>query len=163
MEHENIVRLLDVQHRKNKILLVLEYLEFNLWEFIHFGMSRTVDVPLKIYTKKVASLCYMAPEILFGVGQYSAPVDMWAVGCIFGEMVRHPYMFSGCGETDLLLNIFRTWQKKSQALNLQELIFFLKCSVWTPGGMLASMLTLEMYRSHPDFLMAIPFFHSAVA
>ncbi|CAL5400754.1 unnamed protein product [Camellia sinensis] len=122
--------LLDVQHHKNKILLVLEYLEFNLWDFmrkfpstakdpqsikyillqilhgvsychsqkiIHqdlkprnllidrnkilkiadFGMSRSVDVPLKIYTKKVASLCYMASEILFGDGQYSAPVDIW--------------------------------------------------------------------------------------
>ncbi|THG08045.1 hypothetical protein TEA_011879 [Camellia sinensis var. sinensis] len=121
-------RLLDVQHHKNKILLVLEYLEFNLWEFmrkfpstakdlhiikilhgvsychsqkiIHqdlkprnllidrnkilkiadFGMSRSVDVPLKIYTKKVASLCYMASEILFGDGQYSAPVDIWLLG-----------------------------------------------------------------------------------
>ncbi|XP_028107154.1 cell division control protein 2 homolog [Camellia sinensis] len=120
--------LLDVQHHKNKILLVLEYLEFNLWEFmrkfpstakdlhiikilhgvsychsqkiIHqdlkprnllidrnkilkiadFGMSRSVDVPLKIYTKKVASLCYMASEILFGDGQYSAPVDIWLLG-----------------------------------------------------------------------------------
>ncbi|CAL5339773.1 unnamed protein product [Camellia sinensis] len=99
----------DVQHHKNKILLVLEYLEFNLWEFMRkfpstakdpqiikdlkprnllinrnkilkiadFEMSRSVDVPLKIYTKKVASLCYMASEILFGDGQYSAPVDIW--------------------------------------------------------------------------------------
>ncbi|KAF5946107.1 hypothetical protein HYC85_016335 [Camellia sinensis] len=47
-------------------------------------------------------------------------------------------------------------------------VFPRKCSVWIPGkesqhGMLSSMLTLEMYRSHPDFLMAIPFFYSAVA
>ncbi|KAL7259292.1 hypothetical protein ACSBR1_005225 [Camellia fascicularis] len=160
MEHENIVRLLDVQHHQNKICIVLEYLEFNLWEFmrkfpstakdpqiikyillqilhgvaychsqkiIHrdlkpqnllidrnkilkiadFGLSRAIDVPLKIYTKKVATLQYMAPEILFGAGQYSAPVDIWAVGCIFGEMVKHRHMFNGCSETNLLVNIFR--------------------------------------------------------
>ncbi|CAL5397507.1 unnamed protein product [Camellia sinensis] len=251
MEHENIVRLLDVQHHQNKICVVLEYLEFNLAEFmrkfpstakdpqiikyillqilhgvaychsqkiIHrdlkpqnllidrnkilkiadFGLSRAVDVPLKIYTKKVATLHYMAPEILFGAGQYSAPVDIWAVGCIFGEMVTHRHMFNGCSETNLLVNIFRllgtpneeTWPGvtslfpfiskivQSPPQDLAEEVRGLepagvdllsgKCSVWMPGkesqlGMLSSMLTLEMYRIHLDFLMAIPFFFSAVA
>ncbi|KAF5946106.1 hypothetical protein HYC85_016334 [Camellia sinensis] len=57
--------------------------------------------------RQVATLHYMAPEILFGAGQYSAPVDIWAVGCIFGEMVTHRHMFNGCSETNLLVNIFR--------------------------------------------------------
>ncbi|CAL5339769.1 unnamed protein product [Camellia sinensis] len=43
MEHENIVRLLDVQHRRNKILLVLEYLKFNLWEFMRKFPSTAKD------------------------------------------------------------------------------------------------------------------------
>ena len=31
------------------------------------------------------TLWYRAPEVLLGSTYYSTPVDMWSVGCIFGE------------------------------------------------------------------------------
>ncbi|KAL0486975.1 cyclin-dependent kinase [Acrasis kona] len=38
-------------------------------------------------TPKVQTLWYRAPELLLGVESYSTAVDMWAVGCIFGELL----------------------------------------------------------------------------
>lgn len=36
---------------------------------------------------------YRAPELLFGAKQYGAGVDMWAVGCIFAELLlRRPFL-----------------------------------------------------------------------
>jgi len=34
------------------------------------------------------TLWYRAPEILLGQKEYSTPVDMWSVGCIFYEMAQ---------------------------------------------------------------------------
>jgi len=34
------------------------------------------------------TLWYRAPEILLGQKEYSTPVDIWSVGCIFYEMAH---------------------------------------------------------------------------
>lgn len=49
----------------------------------------------------------MAPEILLGSGQYSTPVDMWGVGCIFAEMVMQGHLFRGANRKDQLEKISR--------------------------------------------------------
>uniref|UniRef100_A0A7N0TI77 cyclin-dependent kinase n=1 Tax=Kalanchoe fedtschenkoi TaxID=63787 RepID=A0A7N0TI77_KALFE len=72
-----------------------------------FGMARAFDVPLKTYTQEVTSLGYRAPEILLGPHSYSTPVDIWAVGCIFAEMVNYGPLFAGNSELSHLLNMFR--------------------------------------------------------
>ena len=42
---------------------------------------------------------YRAPELLLGARDYGDGVDMWAIGCIFAElMLRTPYL---PGDTDL--------------------------------------------------------------
>ena len=51
-----------------------------------FGLDRAFGLPLKTYTHEVITLWYRAPEILLGQRQYSTPVDMWSLGCIFAEM-----------------------------------------------------------------------------
>jgi cyclin-dependent kinase 7 len=38
------------------------------------------------YTNQVSSRWYRAPEVLFGARAYGPPVDLWAVGCIVGEL-----------------------------------------------------------------------------
>lgn len=43
---------------------------------------------------KVASRWYRAPELLFGSSKYGPSVDMWAVGCVFAEMLRRIPLFS---------------------------------------------------------------------
>jgi serine/threonine protein kinase len=51
-----------------------------------FGLARAFGLPVKTYTHEVVTLWYRAPEILLGQKQYSTPVDMWSIGCIFAEM-----------------------------------------------------------------------------
>jgi len=35
---------------------------------------------------QIVTLWYRCPEILMGLDVYSTAVDMWSVGCMFGEM-----------------------------------------------------------------------------
>merc|ERR1712224_1197922 len=75
-----------------------------------FSLARAVTKPVRKYTKEVVTLWYRAPEILLGLTHYSAPVDVWAIGCIFAEMAqaKHIPMFPGDSEIDQLFRIFRT-------------------------------------------------------
>lgn len=78
----------------------------NVVKIADFGLARAIGIPLRSLTSEVANIQYRAPETLLGFVQYSTPVDIWAVGCIFGEMVKHRQMFGG-GEDDQLLKIFK--------------------------------------------------------
>ncbi|KAK0397721.1 hypothetical protein QR680_002238 [Steinernema hermaphroditum] len=46
-------------------------------------------------TQHVATLPYRAPELLFVMPEHSTAVDMWAVGCIFAEMLLKRELFPG--------------------------------------------------------------------
>ncbi|ONK56549.1 uncharacterized protein A4U43_C10F9950 [Asparagus officinalis] len=161
MQHDNIVRLLDVVHSEKRIYLVFEYLDLDLKKhmdtcpdvangprivkmflyqilrgiahchshrILHrdlkpqnllidqrtntlkiadFGLARAFGIPLRTFTHEVVTLWYRAPEILLGSRQYSTPVDMWSVGCIFAEMVNKRPLFAGDSEIDELFKIFR--------------------------------------------------------
>ncbi|KAJ4459628.1 putative Cyclin-dependent kinase A-1 [Paratrimastix pyriformis] len=72
-----------------------------------FGLARAFGIPVRTYTHEVVTLWYRAPEILLGSKQYSTPVDIWSVGCIFAEMVRKRPLFPGDAEIDELFLIFR--------------------------------------------------------
>lgn len=50
---------------------------------------------------------YRAPDVLMGSRKYSTPVDMWSVGCIFGEVASGRPLFPGSSEEDQLMRIFR--------------------------------------------------------
>lgn len=53
-----------------------------------FGLGRTFYLPVKAYTIEVVTLWYRAPELLMDSKYYTTSVDMWAMGCVFAEMVR---------------------------------------------------------------------------
>eukprot|EP00164_Ancoracysta_twista_P011021 GFYU01016832.1.p1 GENE.GFYU01016832.1~~GFYU01016832.1.p1 ORF type:complete len:328 (+),score=71.32 GFYU01016832.1:85-1068(+) len=71
-----------------------------------FGLARTFGSPNRNLTHQVVTRWYRAPELLFGARRYGYGVDMWAVGCIFAElMLRTPY-FPGESDIDQLSKIF---------------------------------------------------------
>ncbi|KAJ3372685.1 Cell division protein kinase 1 [Allomyces arbusculus] len=72
-----------------------------------FGLARCFGVPLRNYTHEVVTLWYRAPEVLLGVKTYGIGVDIWSIGCIFGEMVMHEPLFPGDSEIDQLFKIFK--------------------------------------------------------
>jgi len=72
-------------------------------------MKVDVMVPEMSFTllSQVATRLYRAPEILFECGQYSTPIDIWSVGCIFGEMVLGLPVLRAIDCKDELETIFR--------------------------------------------------------
>lgn len=72
-----------------------------------FGLARAFGIPVRTFTHEVVTLWYRAPEILLGGKQYSTPVDIWSIACIFVEMVTRIPLFPGDSEIDQLFRIFR--------------------------------------------------------
>jgi len=72
-----------------------------------FGLARAFGIPVRSYTHEVVTLWYRAPDVLMGSRKYSTPVDIWSVGCIFGEMITGRPLFPGSSEQDQLLRIFK--------------------------------------------------------
>ncbi|KAI7855954.1 kinase-like domain-containing protein [Circinella umbellata] len=62
------------------------------------GLARLFNRPLQPLfngDKVVVTIWYRAPELLFGSRHYTKAVDMWAVGCIFGELLALKPIFKG--------------------------------------------------------------------
>ncbi|KAG0441186.1 Cyclin-dependent kinase F-1 [Dictyocoela muelleri] len=57
------------------------------------------------YTAGLVTLWYRPPEMLFGGEFYDEKIDIWGVGCIFGEILLGYPMFRGADEHDQLLKI----------------------------------------------------------
>ncbi|POS80259.1 hypothetical protein DHEL01_v201346 [Diaporthe helianthi] len=71
-----------------------------------FGMARYVGDPPPRLTQLVVTLWYRAPELLLGASSYGQAVDMWSVGCIFGELLTREPLLQGKNEVDELTRIF---------------------------------------------------------
>ncbi|EKJ70568.1 hypothetical protein NXS19_009045 [Fusarium pseudograminearum] len=71
-----------------------------------FGMARYVGDPPPKLTQLVVTLWYRAPELLLGAKTYDAAVDMWSVGCIFGELLTREPLLQGKNEVDQVSRIF---------------------------------------------------------
>lgn len=71
-----------------------------------FGLARSFSIPFECLTDEVVTLWYRAPEILLGMSNYGTPIDIWAIGCIFAEMLTGKPLFPGISEIDELYKIF---------------------------------------------------------
>ena len=72
-----------------------------------FGLAREYGSPLKSYTAIVVTLWYRAPELLLGIKEYSTFIDVWSIGCIFGEFLLMNPLFPGKSDMDELNRIFK--------------------------------------------------------
>lgn len=77
-----------------------------LLKIADFGMARYVGEPAPKLTQLVVTLWYRAPELLLGTRSYGAAVDMWSVGCIFGELIAREPLLQGSNEVDQISKIF---------------------------------------------------------
>lgn len=65
-----------------------------LSQICDFGLARVAEPDKNIHmTQEVVTQYYRAPEILMGARHYTAAVDVWSVGCIFGELLRRRILF----------------------------------------------------------------------
>ena len=65
---------------------------------------------------------------MLGKREYSTPLDLWAVGCIFAEMLTGKPLFPGEGEVDQLNKIFKVRYKIRDSLHLIQYL------VWKVSG-----------------------------
>lgn len=72
-----------------------------------FGFARMLS-PGENYTDYVATRWYRAPELLVGDTNYGTPVDVWAIGCVFAELIRGDALWAGRSDVDQLYLIRRT-------------------------------------------------------
>jgi len=124
-DRENIV--LTPSHIKSYMIMILEGMEYlhanwilhrdlkpnnllidekGILKIGDFGLAKFYGSPTREMTHQVVTRWYRAPELLFGARIYSTGIDMWAVGCIFSELLRREPLLPG--ETDLnqLVKIF---------------------------------------------------------
>lgn len=71
-----------------------------------FGLARSFGDADPDYSPGVVTLWYRAPEVLMGSRKYSSGVDMWAVGCIFAELLLGEALFQSKTELQQLYAIF---------------------------------------------------------
>ncbi|XP_068194259.1 cyclin-dependent kinase-like 1 [Antennarius striatus] len=67
-----------------------------------FGFARILTGPCDYYTDYVATRWYRAPELLVGDTQYGPPVDVWAIGCVFAELLSGIPLWPGKSDMDQL-------------------------------------------------------------
>lgn len=64
-----------------------------------FGLARETQSRVP-YTTYVSTRWYRAPEVLLRAGEYSAPVDIWAIGAMAVEIATLKPLFPGGNEVD---------------------------------------------------------------
>jgi cyclin-dependent kinase 10 len=104
-------------HRDLKLSNLL--MKAGVLKICDFGLGRRFK-PFynSIYTPKVVTLWYRAPEVLLGTGFYNESIDMWSVGCIFAELIKRKPLFPADNEMEALSMICellghpnqKTWQ-----------------------------------------------------
>ena len=73
-----------------------------------FGMARYFgDPPPPNLTQLVVTLWYRAPELLLGADKYDQSIDIWSLGCIFGELLKNEPLLPGKTEVDQITQIFK--------------------------------------------------------
>ena len=77
-----------------------------------FGMARFCgDPPPPNLTQLVVTLWYRAPELLLGTTTYDSAIDIWSIGCIFGELLTKNPLLQGKNEVDELSKV--SWTSSS--------------------------------------------------
>ena len=98
-----------------------------MFQLADFGLARAKSVPTKTYSNEVVTLWYRPPDVLLGSTEYSTPIDMWGVGCIFYEMASGRPLFPGSTVEDELHLIFKVNTGLRKVINYHNLSL---CRSW---------------------------------
>eukprot|EP00126_Sphaerothecum_destruens_P012170 Sdes_comp20984_c0_seq1m19429 len=102
-----------VLHRDMKpanILVMGEGCEVGKVKIGDLGMARLFQNPLKPLADVdpvVVTIWYRAPELLLNAKHYTKAIDMWAIGCIFAELITTKPIFHGQQVEDKSKNPFQ--------------------------------------------------------
>ncbi|KAL9083643.1 MAG: hypothetical protein Q9159_005652 [Coniocarpon cinnabarinum] len=108
-----------------------------------FGMARYYGDPAPPMTQLVVTLWYRAPELLLGAEKYGAAIDIWSIGCVFGELLGQQPLLQGSNEVRQLSEIF-------------ELCGVPDEKSWPGFRRLPNAKSLRLPRSRTNLLSSIP-------
>ncbi|XP_034756882.1 cyclin-dependent kinase 19 isoform X2 [Etheostoma cragini] len=122
LKHPNVIALQKVflSHSDRKVWLLFDYAEHDLWKpanilvmgegpergrvkIADMGFARLFNSPLKPLADLdpvVVTFWYRAPELLLGARHYTKAIDIWAIGCIFAELLTSEPIFH-CRQEDI--------------------------------------------------------------
>ncbi|XP_073531960.1 cyclin-dependent kinase 19 isoform X2 [Phyllobates terribilis] len=122
LKHPNVITLQKVflSHSDRKVWLLFDYAEHDLWKpanilvmgegpergrvkIADMGFARLFNSPLKPLADLdpvVVTFWYRAPELLLGARHYTKAIDIWAIGCIFAELLTSEPIFH-CRQEDI--------------------------------------------------------------
>ncbi|KAL3185673.1 hypothetical protein MRX96_028581 [Rhipicephalus microplus] len=132
-QHPNIVTVREIVVGSNmdKIYIVMDYVEHDLKSLMevmkqpflvgevktlmlqllkavaHLHDNWILHRDLKTSNLLLSHKGILKVELLLGVKEYSTPIDMWSVGCIFGELLTMKPLFPGKSDIDQLNRIFK--------------------------------------------------------
>ena len=89
-----------------------------LLQIADFGLARHYEgqtpqaghgngVATREYTSLVVTRWYRPPELLLTLKKYTPAIDMWGVGCVFGEMFERKPILEGKTDVDQCVKIFQ--------------------------------------------------------
>ncbi|XP_072819129.1 cyclin-dependent kinase-like 1 isoform X4 [Vicugna pacos] len=124
-----------------------------------FGFARLLTGPSDYYTDYVATRWYRSPELLVGDTQYGPPVDVWAIGCVFAELLSGVPLWPGKSDVDQLYLIRKTLgdliPRHQQVFSTNQYFSGVKIPDPEDMGCLhmnpAERLTCEQLLQHPYF------------
>ncbi|KAF0036077.1 hypothetical protein F2P81_011389 [Scophthalmus maximus] len=123
-DNQHVVKLKDVFPHGTGFVLVFDFMLSDLSEDLKpanllisssghlkiadFGLARLFsEQGERLYSHQVATRWYRAPELLYGARKYDEGVDLWAVGCIFGELLNSSPLFPGENDIEQLCCVLR--------------------------------------------------------
>ena len=72
-----------------------------------FGLAKKASFLQRRKSNSIVSLWYRAPEIILGSEDYLLGVDMWSLGCLFGELMQTKPVFYCKSDEEVLDKAFR--------------------------------------------------------
>ena len=106
LEGINILHGKMILHRDIKPENILIDFQGNL-KLADFGLAKKASFLQRRKSNSIVSLWYRAPEIILGSEDYLLGVDMWSLGCLFGELMQTRPVFYCKSDQEVLDKAFR--------------------------------------------------------
>ncbi|XP_010127111.1 PREDICTED: cyclin-dependent kinase 8-like, partial [Chlamydotis macqueenii] len=103
LEHKGTEKKRDEDAKPANILVMGEGPERGRVKIADMGFARLFNSPLKPLADLdpvVVTFWYRAPELLLGARHYTKAIDIWAIGCIFAELLTSEPIFH-CRQEDI--------------------------------------------------------------
>ncbi|EFA86058.1 protein serine/threonine kinase [Heterostelium album PN500] len=95
--------------KPSNILVMGEGKEYGTVKIGDFGLARIFQSPLRPLHENgvVVTIWYRSPELLLGSKHYTSAVDIWAIGCIFAELITTKPLFPGREKDPKIPSLFQ--------------------------------------------------------